>query len=130
MKDLVAHLTGWQSRLNTNIQAALRNEPEPPPLWPTQLQTEDEINAWIYGSNHTRSAQEVLEESNREFQRLFAIMNELPDDIRVETIVFSGKTFYVMWIGDKHFAPGEFFYHFRDDHEADVHAWLVCNEHL
>jgi hypothetical protein len=44
-KDLVAHLTGWQPRLISSIQAAQRSEPEPPPPWPAHLQTDDEINA-------------------------------------------------------------------------------------
>jgi hypothetical protein len=36
LKDLVAHLKGWQPRLIAHIQAAQRNEPEPPPPWPAR----------------------------------------------------------------------------------------------
>ena len=52
VKDLVAHLAGWNRRLVDRVRAAGRGEPEPPPHWPTHLQTEDDINAWIYKSNH------------------------------------------------------------------------------
>ena len=58
MKDIVAHLTGWQPRLTSRLQAAQRGEPEPPSPWPAHLQTEDEINAWLYETNHSRSVRE------------------------------------------------------------------------
>ena len=45
MKDIVAHLTGWNRWLVARLQAAQRSEPEQPPPWPAHLQTEDEINA-------------------------------------------------------------------------------------
>ena len=78
MKDIVAHLTGWNRWLITRLQAAQRGESEPPPLWPGQLQSDDEINVWI---------------------------------------------------GDQYFPVGEFFYHFHDDHETDIRAWLARQEH-
>jgi hypothetical protein len=51
IKDIVAHLTGWRWRTVGRLQAALRGEPEPEPPWPAHLQTDDEINAWIYETN-------------------------------------------------------------------------------
>lgn len=122
MKDIVAHLTGWNRRLVDRLQAAGRRDPEPPPHWPAQLQTEDEINAWIYKSNHGRSVREVLDESHQVFQELFAVMEGLPDEIRIERIE---PAYYLVWIGDTRFPAGEFFDHFRDDHEPDVRAWLA-----
>ena len=62
MKDVVAHLTGWNRWLILRLQAAGRGDPEPPPPWPAQIQAEDEINAWIYESNRGRSLREVLDE--------------------------------------------------------------------
>ena len=32
IKDIVAHLTGWRRRTVERFQAALRQEPSPPPL--------------------------------------------------------------------------------------------------
>src|SRR5579885_8682 len=55
IKDIVAHLTGWRRRTVARFQAALRHEPAPPPSWPPQLQTDDEINAWMYAANRDRS---------------------------------------------------------------------------
>ncbi len=120
MKDLVAHLYyGWQPRLIASIQAAQRGEPEPPPPWPAHLQTDDEINAWIYETNQGRSVREVLDESHQLFQQLLAVIEDLPDDVRIE------PERHLVWLGDKRFPAGEFFDHFHDDHEADVRAWLA-----
>ena len=123
-KDIVAHLTGWQPRLTSNIQAAQRGEPEPPAPWPTHIQEEDDINAWIYESNRERSVSEVLDESRRVFQEFLAVIEGLPDDIRIEEIKHD-RTYYVVWVNDQRFPAGEFFDHFHDDHEPDVRAWLA-----
>ena len=129
IKDVVAHLTGWQPKLIGQIRAAQRNEPEPPPPWPAHIQTEDEINAWIYEANHGRSAREVLDESRQVFQQLLAVVEGLPDDVRIETIrTSSGREYHVVWLGERRFPAGEFFDHLRDDHEPDVRAWLARAE--
>jgi len=73
MKDVVAHLTGWNRKLVGDLQAAQRGEPEPPPPWSSQLQTEDEINAWIYDSNRGRPPAEILDEMNQLFQQIIAV---------------------------------------------------------
>jgi hypothetical protein len=122
MKDIVAHLTGWNRWLVVRLQAAQRGEPEPPPPWPAQLQTEDEINAWIYESNRGRSAREVLDETHQVFQQLFAVIEALPDDVRIE---FIEPKFYLVWLNNERFPAGEFFDHFHDDHEPDIRAWLA-----
>jgi hypothetical protein len=128
IKDLVAHLNGWQPRLIARIQAAHRNAPAPPPPWPEHLQTDDDINAWIYETNRERSVRDVLDESQRVFHELLAVIEDLPDDMQIETIPHAGRMSYRVWIGDQRFAPGEFFDHFHDDHEPDVRAWLARKE--
>lgn len=125
MKDIVAHLTGWQRNLVAQLLAAQRNQPEPPPYWPAHLQTEDEINAWIYETNRGRSAREVLNDMHQVLEQLLTVVESLPDDVRLETIRTPVREFYVVWLADKRFPPGEFFYHFHDDHEPDIRAWLA-----
>jgi hypothetical protein len=125
MKDIVAHLTGWQPRLIAQIQAAQRGEGEPPPHWPAHLQTEDEINAWIYESNRHRSVREVLSESHQVFQQLLAVIEGLPDQVRIDPVHQGGRVYLLVWLGDERFPAGEFFDHFHDDHEPDVRAWLA-----
>src|SRR5262245_44320024 len=85
MKDIVAHLTGWNRWLVLRLQAAARGDPEPSPPWPAHLQTDDEINAWIYESRQGLSLRAVMEESQQIFQQLLAVVEGLPDDVRIET---------------------------------------------
>jgi hypothetical protein len=125
MKDIVAHLTGWNRWLVARVGAALRGELEPPPPWPSHLESEDEINAWIHENYRNFSVQEVLEEMDHGLQQLLALMEGLPDDIRIEHIE---PAFYLVWIGSERYPVSEFFDHFRDDHEPDVRAWLEREE--
>ena len=124
MKDIVAHLTGWNRSLVARLQAAQRSESEPPPHWPAHLQTEDEINAWIYESNRERSVREVLDETHQVFQELFAVMEGLPDEVRIDEVQ-NDRVYYLVWLNGQRFPAGEFFDHFHDDHEPDVRAWLA-----
>ena len=121
MKDLVGHLAGWQPRMTNRIRAAHRGEPEPPPLWPADLADEDDINAWIHESNKDRTADEVLADARRVIREMIAVIDDLPDNVRVETL---HDRFHLVWIGDGRFDAIELFIHFRDDHEANVRAWL------
>lgn len=119
IKDIIAHLTGWQPRLITRLQAAQHGEPEPPPPWPVFLQTDDEINAWIYESNQNRSLREVLNESHQVFLQFLAVIEGLPDEVPIDPV------HHLVQLNGKSFPAGEFFDHFHDDHEPDIRAWLA-----
>lgn len=125
MKDLVAHLAGWQPRMTARIRAAHRGEPEPPPPWPADLEDDDDVNAWIYESNKERPADEVLADARRVIRDMIAVIEDLPDDVRVETL---HDRFHLVWIGARRFDAIEFFIHFRDDHEQNVRARLTRME--
>lgn len=125
MKDMIAHLNGWNRRLANELQAAQRGEPQPPPPWPAHLQAESEINDWIYASNRARTAQAVLDEAREINQQIMDIMKTLPDDARVELVEPDN---YLVWIGNQRYPPGEFYDHFSDEHEQDVRAWLARTE--
>lgn len=126
MKDVVAHLSGWNRWLVMRLQAAGRGKPEPLPPWPVDLQTDDEINAWIYESNRERTLREILDETRQVHQELLAVIEGLPDNVRIETIHGSAsREFYILWVDDQRFPAGEFFDHFQDDHEPDVRVWLA-----
>jgi hypothetical protein len=125
IKDMVSHLTGWQRVNLARLQAAQRSEPEPPRPWPAHLQTDDEVNAWIYETNRGRSVSEVLDEAHHIFQQTLAVVEGLPDDAQIELVQQGGKVYHPVWLGGQRFPPGEFFYHFHDDHEPDIRAWLA-----
>ena len=119
IKDIVAHLTGWRRRTVARLQAAQRGEPEPPPPWPANLQTDDEINAWIYDANHERSVGEILDESHRVFQHLLTAVEGLPDKVLMDV------QHYLPWLEGNPFSAAAIFSHFHDEHEPDMRAWLA-----
>jgi hypothetical protein len=129
MKDIIAHVSDWQPWMISRLKAAQRGEPQPTPPWPAQLQTDDEINNWIYEANRGRSVREVLDKAQHGFQQLLAAVEDLPDDVRIETLRSdAGREYHFVWLNDQRFGPGEFFDHFHDDHEPDVRAWLARGE--
>ncbi len=117
IKDIVAHLTGWRRRTVARFQAALRHEPTPPPPWPSHLQTDDEINAWIYAANKDRPLSDVLEESRVVFQHLFDTLSAFP-----EAELLDPKRFD--WLEGEPLSGAVFFGHFHEEHEPDMRAWL------
>lgn len=119
IKDIVAHLTGWRKRTVARLQAAQRGEPEPPPPWPAHLQTDDGVNAWIYGTNHGRSVRDVLDDSQRVFEQLLTAIEGLPDEAFVDV------QHYLPWWEGGALNPAAFFAHFHDEHEPDMRAWLA-----
>jgi hypothetical protein len=118
IKDIVAHLTGWRRRTVGRFQAALRAEPEPEPPWPAHLQTDDEINAWIYEANRDRSVREVLDDSRQVFQQLLAAIEALPEAQLLDPQRFP-------WMEGQPLRGATFFAHFHDEHEPDMRAWLA-----
>ena len=118
IKDIVAHLTGWRRRTVGRLQAVQRGEPEPPTPWPAHLQTDDEINAWIYKENRGRTVRAVLEDSDQVFQELLTAIEGLPDE------VFMDPQHSLPWLAENAFSPASFFAHFHDEHEPDMRAWL------
>lgn len=125
MKDMVAHITCYQPWVTARVQAAAHGAPEPPPPWSTELQTDDEVNAWIYEFNRGRSVSEVLDDARQMFHQFFAVIENLPEDVRIEEVQHKGRMFYLVWLGEQRFQVGEIFDHFHDDHEADICTWLA-----
>jgi hypothetical protein len=119
IKDIVAHLTGWRRRTVARLQAAQHSDPEPPPPWPAHLQTDDEINGWIYEANHGRPVREVLDESHHVFQQLLAAIEGLPDEVLLD------PQRHLPWLAGQPFNAAEFFAHFHQEHEPDMRAWLA-----
>lgn len=122
IKDIVAHLTGWRRRTVARLQALQRGQPEPPPPWPAHLQTDDEINAWIYQSRQGHSVREVLDESDQVFHQLLAAIEGLPEDVLADV-------HRLPWLEGQPFSAAQFFAHFHEEHEPDMRAWLARKQH-
>ena len=118
IKDIVAHITGWRHRTVARIQAALRREPMPPPPWPAQLETDDEVNAWIYEANRELPLAEVLRDARETFEQMMAALDAFPEATVLDPTSFG-------WPGDQPVNGAVFFSHFHDEHEPDMRAWLA-----
>ena len=119
IKDIVAHLSGWRRRTVARLQAAQRGEPEPPTPWPAHLKTDDEINAWIFQSNHALPVREVLDDSHIVFQQLLTAVQGLPE------FVLADPQRYLPWMEGNPLNAAAFFSHFHEEHEPDMRAWLA-----
>ena len=117
IKDMVAHLTGWRRRSVARFQAVLRHESSFSPPWPPHLETDDEINAWIYESNRDRPLSDVLQESRDVFQQLVDTLSAFP-----EAELLDPKRFG--WMEGDAPTGAAFFAHFHEEHESDMRAWL------
>lgn len=124
-KDLAAHLTFWREWTVARIEAGPGGEAAT--LWPSGLTTYkpddpdatnwDPINAWVYAQQKDRSVRDVLDDAESSFNHLVTAVAGLPANV-VET----PRRF--AWLGDEALAEAEFGEHLREEHEADVHAWL------
>ncbi len=117
IKDVVAHLTGWRRRTVARLQAALRHGPEPAPFWPAHLQTNDEINAWMYAADRDHPLADVLRDSRDTFEQLVDTLAAFPEaELRDLT--------RLLWLEGEPITGAAFFGHFHDEHESDMRAWL------
>ncbi len=120
IKDIVAHLTGWRRRSVARFQAALRREPAPPTPWPAHLQTDDEINDWIYATNRDLPLADVLRESREVYEQLLETLAAFPAADLLDPARFP-------WLEARDFplTGAAFFGHFHEEHEPDMRAWLA-----
>jgi hypothetical protein len=126
IKDIVAHLAGWRRRTVARLQAASEagqdprshGEAERSLPWPAHLQTDDEINAWLYDTNRNRPIHEVLDDSRQVFQQLAAAIESFP-----EAELMDPGRFH--WMEGEPLSPAVFFAHFHHEHEPDMRAWLA-----
>jgi hypothetical protein len=63
--------------------------------------------------------------SMKDLAALLAVIEALPAEVRIERIE---PAYHLVSVNDERFLAGEFFDHFRDDHERDVRAWLAREE--
>ncbi len=118
IKDIVAHLTGWRRRTVRRFQAILNHEPDVTPPWPSELQVDDEINAWMYESNRDRPLADVLSDSREVFQQFIDAIDAFSDD------KFHDRQL-IEWLEGEPLSGKLFFSHFHEEHEPDMRAWLV-----
>ena len=117
IKDIVAHLTEWRRRGVRRFQAALNHEPDFTPPWPSELQEDDEINAWIYESHRDLPLADILSDSREVFQQLVDVIDAFSDDELQDPQRFA-------WLQGEPLSGKLVFAHFHEEHEPDMRAWL------
>lgn len=119
IKDIVAHITAWRRRTVSRFQAALRHEPIPAPPWPSNLDNDDEINAWFHATDRDRPLADVLGESRAVYQAMYDTFAAFPAEELANPATFP-------WLSSEDFplTGAALFGHFHEEHEADMRAWL------
>jgi hypothetical protein len=117
-KDLAAHLLGWRERTIARLEAAAGGREPPPNPWPAELDDDDSINAWIHERNRDRSVRDVVDDTDRSYERLATAIASLPEDLVTRPDAFP-------WLEGDALADAEPFSHIHDEHEPDIRAWLA-----
>ena len=125
-KDVTAQLNGWRRPTVDRLEAAVRGVPTPPPPWPSELDEDsdaglDQINRCMHERDQHRSVRDVLEESRRQFRRLHAAVEALPERDLLELGRFA-------WMGGEPLVAvlrGSFG-HLHEEHEPAIRAWLAA----
>ena len=120
VKDIVAHITAWRRRTVSRFQAALHHQPIPAPPWPSNLENDDEINAWFHATDRDRSLTDVLSESRAVYQQLYDTLAAFPEEELANPTTFP-------WLSGEDFplTGAALFGHFHEEHEADMRAYLA-----
>jgi hypothetical protein len=129
-KDVAAHLNGWRQPYVDSFLAVLQHHPAPELNWPVDVgpgldEPDDKvqvINDWFYEQNHDRPLDEILAESQQQWDDLHTAVKELPDAALYDRDVFSR-------LGGDSLAEaitnGGLFSHFHEEHEPTLRAWLT-----
>jgi hypothetical protein len=117
-KDMAAHLLGWRERTLGRLEAAAEGLEEPRPPWPAALEEDDSINAWIQERTSGQSVREVLDATDRSYDRLAQAVAALPEELLTRPDAFT-------WLGGESLADTNLFGHLHDEHMPSVRAWLA-----
>ena len=117
-KDLAAHLLGWREHTLAKLEAG--PGANPPPAWPASLQTDDEINDWIYEQHRERPLHDVLMDVDRSYERLVQVIEAMPED----NLMTPGRS-GIEGLEEMPLVELDFFGHLHEEHEPSIRAWLA-----
>jgi hypothetical protein len=121
-RDITAHLMSWRQYGIARLEAAAKGEPEPPAPWPSELQEDDEINAWFSERDRNIPTSEVMKTASNSYVRLRDAVSALPDAALTDPNWFSwteGKPLGAWFLNRSYFG------HLHEEHEPDIRAWLA-----
>jgi hypothetical protein len=118
VKDEVAHVTFWEARVLTVMQAALAgNEPPHPPLVGNAEKIET-LNAEVVATSRQRGLDDVLADMERTHAAFVHTVEQLPDDA-----LFDARRF--AWMGGEPLAvaiAGDTYEHYPE-HIRNIQRW-------
>ena len=116
-KDLTAHLAAWRNARIPMLEAVSRRGPVPPPPWPGGMDDDDTINAWFQERDAARSLDDVLDDYDRSFERLAAVIEAMPDDLATDSNAMPWAPGYVI-------VDTDFTEHLHEEHLPSIRGWL------
>lgn len=118
VKDMISHLTTWESRPIAWLEA-VRDDGRPQAApWSPDL-TEEQVNAWIWQTNRERPLDQVLAESKRSHQELVSLIRSTSEEDLITPKRFSWATAGSVAAG----IPANTYEHYRE-HGAQIRSWL------
>ena len=117
IKDVIAHITHYESWATEVTDALQRGEPRP--TSPYKGMEIDQRNALIYERNHARPLAEVVHESQASYLRSLDVVQRLRDE-QLYSLDFTVTDWVVFDL-----IEGDTFEHYRD-HVNSVRAWLTA----
>jgi hypothetical protein len=89
LKDVIAHLWGWQQRSIARLEAALLDREPEFPAWPAQFEPEAEgvadLNAWLYATYRDQPWSSVHHDWRAGFLRFLELGAAIPEADLLDT---------------------------------------------
>lgn len=84
IKDVIAHLWGWQQISTARMEAAMHNREPEFPKWTTELtegweENANITNAWIYETQHAKSWSDIYQNWREGFLKLLDFAESIPE---------------------------------------------------
>lgn len=119
VKDLIGHLTAWESRPVAWFRAVRAGIAPEPPRWDRQLD-ETQVNAWIFESNRRRPLSELLAESRATFEQLLNLVEATSE----EELTSHDRFAWLNGSSLREVIAGNTYEHYQE-HAQQIRAWLA-----
>jgi len=117
-KDLASHLLGWRDRTIARLEAAGEGGEPLPSAWQSDFHDDYSINDWIQARSDGRSVRDVLDDTDRSYERLADAIASLPEDLVVSRDALP-------WMEGESLAETNLFSHLYDEHMPSIRAWIA-----
>jgi hypothetical protein len=120
VKDILAHITDWESRMVQWIAESLRGEvpqrPAPGMTWDDL----DRLNEQTYLLNKDRKLGDVLADFHRSYERAFDVVEALTEEDLIDPRRFAWREGNPLW----HMVAGNMWEHYQE-HRESIEKWLT-----